>query len=126
MKLIAIKFLKFLLVGVSGLIIDFSLTFLCKEKLLLNKYIANSIGFSMAQISNFLLNKYFTYESDSLNFINEFSWFIGISLISLLIYNGIVWICVNKFKVNFYFSKMIAICFITFWNFFAHLYFTFQ
>ncbi len=57
MKLIAIKFLKFLLVGVSGLIIDFSLTFLCKEKLLFNKYVANSIGFSMAQISNFLLNK---------------------------------------------------------------------
>ena len=40
-----IKFIKFLIVGVSGLIIDFGLTYLCKEKIKLNKYLSNSIGF---------------------------------------------------------------------------------
>jgi putative flippase GtrA len=121
-----VKFIKFLVVGLSGMIIDFSITFICKEKLKLNKYIANSLGFSVAAISNFLLNRHYTFNSNNPDVSTEFYWFMGISIISLFIYNGIVWIGINKLNFNFYSSKILAIFFITFWNFFAHLLITFR
>ena len=65
--LTVIKFIKFLTVGLSGVIIDFSITYICKEKLAINKYVSNSLGFSIAAISNFLLNRYFTYST--INFL---------------------------------------------------------
>ena len=126
MKTTIIKFITFLAVGLSGMIIDFSITFICKEKLKLNKYIANSLGFSIAAISNFLLNRHYTFNSNNPDVSTEFYWFMGISIISLFIYNGIVWIGVNRMNVNFYFSKVMGIFVITFWNFFAHLLITFQ
>ena len=124
--MLILKFIKFLAVGLSGMIIDFGITYICKEKLAVNKYISNSLGFSIAAISNFFLNKYFTYQSNSSEIATEFYWFMGISIISLLIYNGIVWIGINKLNFKFYSSKMLAIFFITFWNFFAHLLITFH
>ena len=123
---IIIKFIKFLAVGLSGMIIDFSITFICKEKLKLNKYIANSLGFSVAAISNFLLNRHYTFNSNNPDVLTEFYWFMGISIISLFIYNSIVWIGINKMNINFYISKVMGIFIITFWNFFAHLLITFQ
>lgn len=124
--MLIIKFLKFLLVGLSGMILDFSITYFIKENLSLNKYFANSMGFSVAAISNFMLNKYYTFNSTNPEFLQEFYWFIAISIISLFIYNGVVWFGINKLNVRFYFSKMLAIFFITFWNFFSHLLITFQ
>ena len=124
--MLIIKFIKFLTVGLSGMIIDFSITYICKEKLVINKYVSNSLGFSIAAISNFFLNRYFTYKSNSSEIATEFYWFMGISIISLFIYNGIVWIGINKLNFKFYSSKMLAVFFITFWNFFAHLLITFH
>ena len=120
------KFLKFLLVGLSGMIIDFSITYLLKEKLLANKYFANSMGFSIAAISNFTLNKYFTFNSENPEIMTEFYWFFAISIISLLIYNGVLWFGLNKLNMKFYFAKMLGIFVITFWNFFGHLLITFK
>ena len=47
-KIFIEKFLKFCIVGGSGVIIDFGITFVCKELLKLNKYAANSLGFICA------------------------------------------------------------------------------
>jgi putative flippase GtrA len=39
MNEVLLKFIKFCAVGGSGVIVDFSLTYLCKEKFRLNKYL---------------------------------------------------------------------------------------
>jgi putative flippase GtrA len=121
-----IKFIKFLIVGVSGLIIDFGLTYLCKEKIKLNKYLSNSIGFLAAGINNFILNREWTYNGSSGDIKIQFPVFISIVLVSLLVLNATVWLGVNKLKLNFYLSKMIGIVIITFLNFYAHLFITFN
>ena len=43
-----LQFIKFCVVGGTGVVVDFGITFLFKEKLKLNKYIANSLGFMAA------------------------------------------------------------------------------
>tara|TARA_B110000305_G_scaffold38701_1_gene39578 strand:+ start:709 stop:1083 length:375 start_codon:yes stop_codon:yes gene_type:complete len=121
-----IKFIKFLIVGVSGLIIDFGLTYLCKEKIKLNKYLSNSIGFLVAGINNFILNREWTYNGSSGDIMIQFPVFISIVLVSLLVLNTTVWLGINKLKLNFYLSKIIGIVIITFLNFYAHLFITFN
>ena len=48
------QFLKFCIVGGSGVFVDFGITYLCKEWLRLNKYVANSLGFLCASTTNYL------------------------------------------------------------------------
>ena len=89
-----IKLIKFIIVGCSGLIIDFLLTYVCKEKLLLNKYISNSIGFTTACISNYMLNRIWTFSSQNPNIITEFITFIFVSIVGLIINNSLLWLIV--------------------------------
>jgi len=46
---VAFKFVKFGVVGFSGVIVDFGFTYICKEWLKIQKYIANAVGFTIAQ-----------------------------------------------------------------------------
>ncbi|MGY8989055.1 MAG: GtrA family protein [Flavobacteriales bacterium] len=120
------KFISFLIVGLSGLLLDFGFTFICKEKVLLNKYLSNSIGFLISTISNYFLNRHFTFQSNNPDIVTEFYWYVGISIIALIIYNGIVWLGINKWKTNFYTAKLIGRVVFTFWNFFGHFFITFH
>ena len=120
-----IKLIKFIVVGFSGLIIDFGITFLCKEKVLLNKYISNSIGFTIAASSNYVFNRIWTFSSNNPEVLIEFSSFFFVSIIGLLINNSILWLIHNKMGINFYLAKFGAILITTLWNFFANYYFTF-
>ncbi len=120
------KFLKFGVVGFSGVIVDFGFTFLFRNILKINQYIANAIGFTLAASSNYILNRVWTFESNNPKVLIEFSEFFVISLIGLGINSLILWLLVSKFKMKFYFAKVIAIGITTVWNFIANLIFTFN
>ena len=120
------KLFKFIIVGFFGLFIDFGLTVICKEKLSLNKYLSNSIGFLLAVSSNYFLNRVWTFGSQNPEIIVEFSSFFFVSIIGLLINNSILWLIHNKMGINFYLAKFGAILVTTLWNFFANYFFTFQ
>lgn len=120
-----LKFLKFGVVGFSGLFIDFGLTYLFKEVLHVQKYVSNAIGFMMAASSNYFLNRIWTFQSTNPNIALEYTEFIVISLIGLVINTAILYLLVSKLKMNFYLSKVFAIAVVTLWNFFANLLITF-
>jgi putative flippase GtrA len=120
-----LKFIKFGVVGATGVIVDFSTTYLCKEILKIQKYLANSIGFTVAASTNYILNRIWTFKSQDPNIALEYSEFLLISLVGLGINNLILWIIHSKFKQNFYISKLFAIGVVTIWNFFANYYITF-
>jgi len=119
------KFLKFGCVGLSGVLVDFSITWLCKEVLKIQKYVANAIGFTIAASSNYFLNRIWTFESHNPQIGIEYIKFLVISLIGLGINTLILWILVSKFKQRFYLSKLFAIAVVTIWNFFMNWIFTF-
>ena len=120
-----IKFLKFGLVGFSGVFIDFGFTYICKEWLKLQKYVANSIGFTVAASSNYFFNRIWTFKSQNPDVATEYTEFFVISLVGLGLANLIVWLVNDKAKQNFYLSKLFAIGVVTLWNFFANYYITF-
>ena len=117
------KLLKFGLVGFTGLIIDFCVTFLLKERLRWNKYVANSLGFILASINNYVLNRLWTFHSADPEIGWQFSKFLLIALAGLLLNNLIVYLLTEKAKFNFYVSKVIAILLVFVWSFLLnHLY----
>ncbi|PKP53206.1 MAG: glycosyl transferase family 2 [Bacteroidetes bacterium HGW-Bacteroidetes-1] len=120
------KFVKFGAVGFSGVFIDFGLTFVFKEFFRVQKYISNAIGFMTAATSNYFLNRIWTFQSTNPNVVFEYTEFIIISFIGLIINTAILWFLVSKLKMNFYISKIFAIGVVTLWNFAANLMITFN
>lgn len=121
-----IKFLKFGVVGLSGVVVDFFVTWLCKEKMGVNKYVANAIGFSLAVINNFLLNRYWTFEENTQPVTEQFLKFALIALAGLAINSFLLFVIVKFIKINFYVTKLLVIGLVFFWNFFMNYLFTFQ
>ncbi len=125
-KLLLSKLLKFGIVGCSGMIIDFGMTYLCKEILKINKFLSNGIGFVLAATSNYFLNRNWTFNSQSEDIGTQYAQFMIVSAIGLGINSLVLYLLNEKLKWNFYFSKLIAIAITTIWNFFANLLFTFK
>ena len=120
-----LQFIKFCVVGGTGVVVDFGITFLFKEKLKLNKYIDNSLGFMAAASTNYLLNRWWTFRSHDPEVAQQYVQFVGISAIGLILNNIIIYLLNDKARLNFYLSKLIAIGLVTLWNFFMNYYFTF-
>jgi len=118
------KFFKFVIVGFSGMVIDFSVTILLKEKLKLHRYLSSSVGFIIAASSNYLFNRIWTFESSNPRILMEYGTFIFISVIGLGINNLFLYIFEKRFK--FYLAKFFAIVVTTIWNFIANSYLTFN
>lgn len=125
-KAFFLKFLKFGVVGFTGVFVDFGITYLAKEKLHIQKYVANAIGFCTAATTNYFLNRVWTFESTNPKVMVEYTEFFLISLIGLGINTFVLWLLVSKFKMNFYVAKIFAIGVVTIWNFFANAFITFN
>jgi putative flippase GtrA len=120
------KFVKFGVVGFTGMLVDFGLTYLLKEKVKIHKYVANACGFMTAASTNYILNRIWTFHSNNPHIMVEYGHFIFISAIGLGINSLILWMLVSKYNKPFYTSKLIAIAITTIWNFAANAFFTFS
>lgn len=119
------KVVKFAITGGIGFIIDFLFTWFFKERIGLNQYAANGIGFSMAVLSNFCLNKFWTFNNKGkIGF--QFGYFALFSLIGLALNTFLVFCLVQYCKLNFYLSKCIAIGLVFIWNFLVNNFITFK
>jgi putative flippase GtrA len=121
-----IKMAKFGIVGFIGMCVDFLVTWLLKEKLRMNKYVANSIGFTCAVINNFYINLKWTFQVSGENTNIFLIKFILISIVGLGLNNMFVYIFNEKLSLNFYVSKALAVLCVFAWNFSANNYFNFH
>ncbi|WP_162052331.1 GtrA family protein [Pontibacter pamirensis] len=119
------KFIKFGVVGLTGLMLDFGITYVAKERLWWNKYVANSLGFLVASISNYYLNRIWTFHSNDPEIGWQFSKFLLVALIGLLLNNFIVYLLTDRAKLNFYIAKFGAIVIVFLWNFSINYFYTF-
>lgn len=120
-----LKLIKFGVVGFSGLLVDFGITYLLRDIAKVNQFVSNAIGFVFAATSNYILNRIWTFNSHNQDVTIEFIKFFGVSLIGLGINSLVLWLLVKRFKLKFYYAKAIAIGVTTIWNFIANLLYTF-
>ncbi|MEM1319919.1 MAG: GtrA family protein [Bacteroidota bacterium] len=120
------KFIKFGSVGCSGLFVDFGVTWGCKEKLRISRYVANSIGFIVAASSNYYLNRVWTFGSLDQQVLLQYTAFFFISLVGLALNNLIIYLLHSRWPINFYVAKLAAVGLVLVWNFFANYFYTFN
>lgn len=128
---LAMKFIKFGVVGASGMVIHGGLLFLLKEVAGMNPFIANPIGFIAAASSNYFLNRIWTFHSKEKQVGVEYVKFILVSIIGLGINNGSLWLMSRLLPSwaedgRFYVLWVVAVGITTLWNFFGNLLFTFR
>ena len=123
---LGLKFVKFSAVGLSGVGVDFSVTWLVKEKAGWNKYLANSLGFLCAASTNYLLNRVWTFQDSNPEVMIQYTKFVGIAVLGLLLNNLVVYFLHDRRGWGFYTSKIAAILLVTVWNFSANYLWTFS
>lgn len=121
-----LKFFKFGLVGFTGLVIDFGVTWICKEKLSLNKYVANGFGFLFGVTNNYFLNKHFTFDNHNPEIGLQFLSFLIIAIVGFSINTGFLYSLQKKTKINFYVCKIMVTAIVFIWNFGANTFYTFK
>ena len=121
------RFAKFVLVGISGTILDYAVLFLLKS-LGFSTIIANSCSFSIGMINNYYWNRTWTFSSPSPDlFGRQFFQFLIVSLIGLAI-NNLVLISLkaplifafNNQIMGFTAAKIMATGVAFFWNYIAN------
>jgi putative flippase GtrA len=118
--------IKFGITGTSGLFIDFFLTWLFKDQFHFNPYVANSIGFTAAVLSNYFINRLWTFNESKARIGKQLTAFTAVSLVGLLLNSGFIYLFTTVFTLNFYVSKALAVVLVFFWNFTANYFFVFK
>ena len=122
-----LSLVKFGLTGLSGLLIDFSLTWLLKEELHVNKFIANAVGFTFAVLSNYFINRFWTFSTvDKQQVSKQLGAFVLVSLFGLALNSGFIYLFTTIWVLDFYLSKILAIVLVFFWNFSANYFLVFK
>ncbi len=117
---------RFVLTGFIGLLIDFFFTWLCKEQFGWNRYLSNGIGFSMAVINNYILNRVWTFKSRDSYIAKQFITFLVVSIIGLSISTCCLFLVHQKFHFPFYISKAMVVLIVFVWNYLANSKLTFK
>lgn len=120
------KLIKFGITGCIGLCVDFSITFLLKEKLKVNKYIANGCGFTAAVINNFFINRFWTFNSTNHLWQTELLKFSLIAIIGLGLSTLLIYLFNERLGIQFYISKALSILIVFCWNFTLNFLFNFH
>lgn len=133
------RFFKFLVVGTIGFIVDFGILTFLVEVIGLVPVVANTFSFSAAVVSNFTLNRYWTYpDSRSKRRRVQIIQFALVSIIGLTINNLILVLLQGPFSTllavvnapeaidGYIPAKMVATVVVLFWNFFVNRYWTYN
>lgn len=125
------KFLKFGIVGVSGMVVHFGVLYLLRDVVHINQFVANTAGFITAATTNYILNRIWTFQSQEKQVGIEYLKFFVISLIGLGINNGTLWIGGRLLPSwsddwRFYILWIFAVGVTMLWNFFANYLYTFR
>jgi putative flippase GtrA len=120
------KFVKFGMVGASGVVVDFGITWILREIVGIHDYVANSLGFLCAVVSNYVLNRRWTFRSNDPAVAAQFIKFLLVALVGLILNNGIIYLLHGHAAMPFYTAKLMATGVVMLWNFAANNWFTFK
>ncbi len=131
LKPLIFKFVKFGIVGASGMVVHLCVLYLCRDVLGINTFISNTLGFIVAATTNYILNRIWTFRSHDKQVGMEYMKFIIVSLIGLGINNGALWLSGRMLPEwnadwRFYILWIFAVGVTTLWNFLGNMLFTFK
>ena len=124
------RFVKFALVGASGVLVNMGLLWLLTEFAGLLYLLSAAIGIECAIISNFTLNDYFTFRdrraNGSGNFARRLAKFNVVSLGGVGINLLVLWLLSGVLGVNYLVSNLCGIALATLWNYLLNSWWTWK
>lgn len=126
------RFLKFMVVGTLGFVIDFGTLNLLKLVFHVHLLLANTVSFSLAVLSNFTWNRLWTYpDSRSKPLQSQLVQFFVVNVVGLGINTLVLWLLTPLFtrlvgELGYNIAKAIATIIVLFWNFFVNRYWTYS
>ena len=138
------RFMKFLVVGTIGAIVDFSILNLLRGVFVWPLALANTVSFTCAVLSNFLWNRFWTYpDSRSKPLSSQLLTFFIVNLAGWAINTGMLLLLTNPLaglagsilgvtdpiiadRYGYNGAKVIATGVVLFWNFFVNRIWTYN
>lgn len=130
-KIIDIKLLKFLLVGVVNTLVGAGIMFLLYNAFHCDYWFSSACNYIAGGICSFFLNKYFTFKNTKKSFKQVFLFILNLLICYFISYIAAKWIIyhifVNKsetFKDNF--SMLVGMCLYTVLNYISQRFIVFK
>ena len=126
------RFLKFMVVGTVGFVVDFGTLNLLVLLAGLPVLVANTISFTLAVLSNFTWNRLWTYpDSRSKLLRSQLTQFFIVNILGWGINTLTLWLLTPPFtnlvgRLGYNIAKAIATIIVLFWNFFVNRYWTYS
>ena len=124
------RFIKFCVVGLSGVGVNMGLLWLLTEYAGLQYLFSAAIAIETSIITNFLLNNFFTFkgrsEPGTRPFFRRLLKFNLVSLVGLGINLGLLSLFTEVFGIYYLVSNIIAIIIVTMWNYLMNTWWTWQ
>jgi dolichol-phosphate mannosyltransferase len=122
------RFLKFCIVGLSGVGVNLGALWLLKEKAGLYDVLASAIAIEISIITNFLFNNYFTFSDrrKTGSFILRLLQFNLVSLAGAGINLGLFTLFTHTVHIYYLLAQIIGIAVATLWNYFLNTIWTWR
>ena len=108
---------KFGIVGGIAFVIDYGIMVILKELLGFSILISVAFGFAVSVIFNYIASIKWVFDVSKKQTIKEFSTFIILSIIGLIINQLIMYIMVEKASIWYMFSKIVSTIIVMVYNF---------
>ena len=110
--------MKFGVVGVIAFVIDYGLLALLTEAFGINYLISATISFTASVVFNYFASmRYVFTHKEGMSKRREFIIFVVLSVIGLLINNGLMWLGVEVLYWHYLIVKIFATAVVMVWNF---------
>lgn len=118
MKKLIAQFMKFGVVGAIAFVIDFGLLWLLTSVFDVYYLVSATISFTISVIFNYLASMRYVFKHrEGMSRRREFTIFVVLSIIGLIINNVLMWIGVSIFDFYYLVVKIFATAVVTIWNF---------
>ncbi len=118
MKKLIAQFMKFGVVGAIAFVIDYGLLALLTEVFGVNYLVSATISFTASVVFNYVASmRYVFTHKENMSRRREFIIFVVLSVIGLLINNGLMWAGVELLHVHYLIVKIFATAVVMVWNF---------
>jgi dolichol-phosphate mannosyltransferase len=125
-----LRFIKFCLVGLSGVLVNMGLLWLLTEFAGLFYILSAAISIETSILTNFALNDYFTFRdrrSPTLkSFLSRLGKFNLVSLAGLALNMGVLWLFTEVFGIYYLMSNLCGIVVATLWNYLVNTWWTWR
>jgi dolichol-phosphate mannosyltransferase len=120
------KITGFFLIGCFSTLIDIGFLYVFTGYAGLWYIYSATVSYSCGMVVNFILNKYLNFRDTSWQYLRQFFFFVLVSMSSLALTLGVLYLAVEVSSINYLIGKILAVIIAFFWNYLGQSRITFH